>query len=147
MTNTAETTSEGRNQWYRILFFLPVIFILVAVFFQNKRKSEEIDECPRFTIGYTAAIKRKKIEYRYTLYGGEYTNVWSVNPRNTSEFFLFSLRPDDLAGKRFLVRCNCRKPGISEIVWTHDLPNNITTTPYGGWQAIPSDFPETAFAD
>ena len=129
------------------ILILVVVLVLGAYFIQEYRKSNIIDDCPRYTIAYSTSIGRKNVNYRYAILNRTFTGTWTVNPRSFRELIVFNLYPKDFINQRFLLRVNCNKPDVSEVDWTHSVPENAESAPEEGWKTIPKDFPKTKFAD
>lgn len=124
-----------------------VILLLGAYLVQERKKSNAIDKCPRYTIAYTTTVGDKKVNYKYSIVGRNFTGYWYQNPRSTQDYFSGDFVAKNFIGQRFLVRVNCNEPEINEIDWTHSIPEHIGSAPEEGWKAIPENFPKTKFAD
>jgi hypothetical protein len=130
-----------------VLFVGAFISFGIYAIISWRQKSNALDECSRYTIGYTTKVENKTVYYRYSIGGRNFTDSWGQTPRSWNDYRKGDFVAQNFLYKRFLVRVSCTQPNISEIAWSHSIPEWIRNAPYEGWTILPVTLPKTEFSD
>ncbi|MVM32282.1 hypothetical protein GO755_19705 [Spirosoma sp. HMF4905] len=130
-----------------VLFFGAFIAIGIYALIYWRQKRSALNECSRYTIGYTTKIANKTVYYRYSIGGRNFTDSWGQMPRSWNDYRKGDFVAQNFLYKRFLVRVSCKQPSISEITWSYSIPEWMDSAPYEGWTILPATLSKTEFAD
>jgi hypothetical protein len=130
-----------------VLFVGAFIAFGIYAIISWRQKSNALDECSRYTIGYTTKAEHKAVYYSYSIGGKNFTDVWDQNARSWRDYREGGFVAENFRYKRFLVRVSCQQPEISEIAWSHSIPEWMDSAPDEGWTILPATLPKTEFSD
>ncbi len=122
-----------------------IAYAIVVGIISWRKETEALDECHRYTIGYATEVKRKTLYYRYSTEGGNFNGSWGQKPRSWKDYFKGNFVANKFLYKRFLIKYSCKDHKISQIDWSHSIPETVERALYEGWENIPSHLPRNKF--
>ena len=118
-------------QWFlhKMLPYVVIVGVLVAVFLHHRHRVRCLNEHPRYTVGvteeyFTTAAGDKEISYVFIIHGecvlGSHTRYQQFNRHS-----------------RYFVRFDSTNARNSELLSTPLVPDTLLNIPPGGWASLP----------
>ncbi len=114
--------------------FLALPLFYVSYFMQEKKITNQLEECSFYTVAVPISITvKQKLSYRFLIHG-EWQNDYV---RASADDLGYFYTRKQVLNSRFWVRVYCKDFKVNRIYWEAKVPDTLQYIAPNGWEEIP----------